>query len=149
VRFPKALRRRSDRCQRQRDNPGILFACDRRGFHQGQRCCCRPPEGHHTVAIQGNNFFYSVLGTTLMPPGVVVTFAAPAGNTFTNPGAAVCNWNPGAVTSPVVLGTNVFTCTAPAGGPYSQVFLTNPGPTAAIQLAGADVATLGTNRYPG
>src|SRR6266478_258005 len=55
--------------------------------------------GGNTVAIQGNNFFYSVLGTTLMPPGVVVTFAAPAGNTFTNPGGALCNWNPGAVTS--------------------------------------------------
>ncbi len=25
--------------------------------------------GGNTVAIQGNNFFYSVLGTTLMPPG--------------------------------------------------------------------------------
>jgi len=33
--------------------------------------------GGNTVAIQGNNFFYSVLGTTLMPPGVIVTFAAP------------------------------------------------------------------------
>jgi hypothetical protein len=105
--------------------------------------------GANTVAIQGNNFFYSVLGTTLMPPGVVVTFAAPAGNTFTNPGAAVCNFNPGAVTSAPAVGANTIACTAPAGGPYSQVFLTNPGPTAAIQLAGADVATLGTNRYPG
>jgi hypothetical protein len=106
--------------------------------------------GGNTVAIQGNNFFYSVLGTTLMPPGVVVTFAAPSGDLFTNPGAAVCNWNPGAVTSPVAgVGTNALTCTAPAGGPYSQVFLTNPGPTAAIQLAGPDVATLGINRYPG
>src|SRR6266481_3239827 len=51
--------------------------------------------GANTVAIQGNNFFYSVLGTTLMPPGVIVTFAAPTGDTFANPGAALCNFNPG------------------------------------------------------
>src|SRR5262249_32293632 len=40
----------------------------------------------------------------------------------------------------------------PAGGPYSFVGLTNPGagnPIGAIQLTGPDVATLGTNRYPG
>jgi hypothetical protein len=102
----------------------------------------------NTVLIQGNNFFYSVLGTT-MPPGVTVTFSVPTGNTFTNPGAAVCNFNPGAVTIAPVVGTNTIACTAPAGGPYSQVFLTNPGGTGAIQLVGPDVATLGTNRYPG
>src|SRR5882762_5096018 len=90
--------------------------------------------GANTVAIQGNNFFYSVLGTTLMPPLVTVTFAAPTGNTFTNPGAALCNFNPGAVTSVPVVSGSTIACTAPAGGPYSQVFLTNPGPTAAIQL---------------
>src|SRR5262245_52526100 len=104
--------------------------------------------GANTVFIQGNNFFYSVLGTTLMPPGVVVTFAAPPGNTFTNPGAALCNFNPGAVTSVPVVSGNTIACTAPAGGPYSQVFLTNPGGTGAIQLVGPDVATLGKNRFP-
>src|SRR5258708_51821 len=105
--------------------------------------------GANTVAIQGNNFFYSVLGTTLMPPGVIVTFAAPSGNTFTNPGAALCQYLPGAaVTSVPVVSGNTIACTAPAGGPYSEVFLTN-GNTGAIQLAGPDVATLGTNRYPG
>jgi hypothetical protein len=46
--------------------------------------------GANTVLIQGNNFFYSVLGTTLIPAGsgVSVTFAAPTGNTFSNPGLA-------------------------------------------------------------
>lgn len=105
--------------------------------------------GAQTVNIQGNNFFYSVLGTTLMPPGVIVTFAAPSGNTFTNPGTAVCNFNPGAVTSAAAVSGNTIACTAPAGGPYSQVFLTNPGGTGAIQLSGPDVQTLGQNLYPG
>jgi hypothetical protein len=105
--------------------------------------------GQNTVLIQGNNFFYSVLGAVLMPPTVVVTFAAPSGNTFTNPGAALCNFNPGAVTIAPVVSANTIACTAPAGGPYSQVFLTNPGATASIQLVGPDVAILGQNRYPG
>src|SRR5215813_2791792 len=60
--------------------------------------------GGNTVFIQGNNFLYSVLGTTLMPPGVVVTFAAPTGNTFTNPGAAQCNYIPAAAVAPTVSG---------------------------------------------
>ena len=105
--------------------------------------------GGNAVLIQGNNFFYSVLGTTLMPAGVTVTFAAPSGNTFSNPGAAVCNFNPGAVTSVPAVSGNSIICTAPAGGPYSQVFLTNPGGTGSIRLTGPDVATLAANRYPG
>jgi len=66
-----------------------------------------------------------------MPPGVVVTFAAPAGNTFTNPGAAVWQLEPGPLPVPVVPAL-MFLPARTSRWAYSQVFLTNPGPTAAI-----------------
>ena len=87
--------------------------------------------GGNTVLIQAGNFFYQALGTTLMLPGVVITFAAPTGNAFTNPGGAQCNYVPlqlarlssAAIPSPAPLQPE---------GPIVR-FLTNPSATAVIQ----------------
>jgi len=112
----------------------------------------------NVVFINGSNFFYSVVSggnpiqNSVAGGAVTLTFSAPAGDTFANPGAAQCIWQPGAVATAVTATANNLSCpNPPVGGPYTSVQLSNPGagsPVGAITLTGPDVATLGQNIYP-
>lgn len=110
------------------------------------------PPGN-AVTFQGGNLFYSVIGTPIpAASGVTVSFIAPMGNTFTLAGGTMCLWNGVTPTTPTLTGAGNFIINCPvpgAGGPFSNVVLSNGATTGNVSLSGPDVARLGQNIYPG
>src|SRR5260370_4014451 len=96
--------------------------------------------GGNTVAISSLSYNTVNFANTLTA-GSNVGWSAPAGNNWTNIGAT-CTSFPGAVAGVLSgFGTNTLVCTLGAGGPYSQVFVSNPaGHAAAVNLSGPTLA---------
>jgi hypothetical protein len=103
------------------------------------------PAGGNTVAISSLSYNTVNFATTLTA-GSNVSWAAPSGNNWANIGATCASF-PGGVAGVLSgFGTNTLVCTLGAGGPYSQVIVSNPAVnTAAVNLSGPTVALLGQN----
>jgi len=106
--------------------------------------------GGNQVAINGNNFLYTVLnGPTLF--NSPVNFIAPTGNNFTfSSGVVACQRDGVPYAFAAGSGTNMITCPA-AGVNFSNVSLINfPAlTTPIITLTGPNVAALGNPIQPG